>query len=78
LGFALQLAAKAPGALHANLVHEARGAFVHGMHHAVIVGALAATIGAFVVAKWLPALAGPAEAFEEQDTDKSRSRQRQG
>jgi hypothetical protein len=68
LGFALQLAGTRRG-LGASFVADAQSAFVVGMHHAVIVGALAAFIGALIVIKWLPARAADAEVFEEQDEE---------
>ncbi|HEY3833142.1 MAG TPA: MFS transporter [Acidimicrobiia bacterium] len=72
LGFALELAAKAPAALQAKLVTDAQAAFVSGMHEAVIFGAVAAALGAIIVAKWLPARAAAEEAFEEQEVDEVR------
>ena len=77
LGFALELAAKAPAALQAKLVADAQTAFVSGMHEAVIFGAVAAGIGAIIVAKWLPARAAAEEAFEEQEVDEVRYENRQ-
>jgi MFS transporter, DHA2 family, multidrug resistance protein len=68
LGFALQLAGSRRG-LGAGFVADAQSAFVVGMHHAVIVGAAAAFIGALIVIKWLPARAADAEVFEEQDVE---------
>jgi EmrB/QacA subfamily drug resistance transporter len=67
LGFALQLASKAPAALQSRLVADARDAFVNGMHHAVVVGAIAAGLGAVIVAKWLPARAATDDAFDTQE-----------
>jgi EmrB/QacA subfamily drug resistance transporter len=69
LGFALQLAGKAPAALQSRLVADARDAFVNGMHHAVVVGAVAAGLGAVIVAKWLPARAATEEAFTAPEAD---------
>ncbi len=71
LGFALELAAKAPAALQGKLAEDARVAFVSGMHHAVVVGAIAAGIGATVVAKWLPARAATEDAFDDQEIDEA-------
>jgi MFS family permease len=67
LGFALPLAAKAPAALQARLIADVQGAFVTGMHHAVIVAAIVAAIGAIITARWLPARAATEEAFVEQE-----------
>jgi len=67
LGFALQLAAKAPANVQGAIVTSAQNAFVTGMHHGVIVAGFAALIGAGAVAKWLPARAAAEEVFEEQD-----------
>ncbi len=69
LGFALELAAKAPAALQGRLVSDARVAFVSGMHQAVVVGAIAAAIGAIIVARWLPARAATEDAFEAQEVE---------
>jgi EmrB/QacA subfamily drug resistance transporter len=66
LGFALELAV-GPNGLGHSVVVAAQGAFVTGMHHAVLVGALAPLIGALVAFKWLPARAAQVDAFEEQD-----------
>jgi len=67
LGFALQLAAKAPANVQGAIVTSAQDAFVTGMHHGVIVAGFAALIGSAVVARWLPARAAAEEVFEQQD-----------
>ncbi len=69
LGAALDLAAKAPVASRAQLVADAREAFVTGMHHGVVVAAIAAFVGAAVVARWLPARAADPEVFVEQEAE---------
>jgi EmrB/QacA subfamily drug resistance transporter len=66
LGFALQLASGPHGLGH-GVVVAAQSAFVTGMHHAVLVGALAPLLGAIIAFKWLPARAADVEVFEEQD-----------
>jgi MFS transporter, DHA2 family, multidrug resistance protein len=71
LGLALQAAAQAPAALHSRIVTDAQDAFVTGMHHGVIVGALATFIGMIVVIRWLPARAASTEVFEEQDVEEA-------
>jgi EmrB/QacA subfamily drug resistance transporter len=67
LGSALELAARAPGALRGRLVVDAHEAFVAGLHRGILVAAAAALVGALVVARWLPARAATTDAFVEQD-----------
>jgi EmrB/QacA subfamily drug resistance transporter len=72
LGFALQLAQKLPAGVQSSFVADAKDAFVIGLHHGVIVSAVAAFLGALVVAIWLPARAADAEVFEAQDVEEAR------
>ncbi len=69
LGFAFQFASTAPLNVRGQLVADAKDAFVSGMHHGVIVGAIAAFLGVIIVALWLPARAASEEVFEHQDAD---------
>ena len=78
LGFALQLASQAPAAVQGRLVADAREAFVAGMHHAVIVAAIAAFVGCLIVVKWLPARAANIEVFEGQDVEEAAAEARAG
>ena len=48
-----------------------RDAFVTGMHHGVLVAAIAAFIGFLVVVRWLPARAATVDVFEEQDVEEA-------
>jgi MFS family permease len=67
LGFALEIAARTPGPAAAKIIADGQNAFVAGMHHAVVVAAIAAFVGFIVVSIWLPARAANVEVFEDQD-----------
>jgi EmrB/QacA subfamily drug resistance transporter len=69
LGFALQIASQAPASAQNGLVTAAQDAFVTGMHHGVVVGAIAALLGAIIVTIWLPARAANIETFVKQDVE---------
>ena len=57
LGFALGLAGRAPVQFRGVIVADAKAAFVSGLHHAVIVAAIAAFVGFLIALRWLPARA---------------------
>jgi hypothetical protein len=57
LGGALEVAQRAGGHTGVLVAAQAKAAFVDGLHLAVLVGAVAAFLGAFIAAKWLPARA---------------------
>ena len=57
VGGALEVAARIGGPTGQSLADGAREAFVAGMHHGVVVGALVAIVGAFVALAFLPARA---------------------
>jgi hypothetical protein len=68
LGQALAVAAnpRVPGSVAQELVVGAKDAFVFGLHRGVIVGAVAAFLGALIVFRWLPSRERPSpdEAVE--------------
>ena len=64
LGQALEVAARAPKDVAAELANGAKEAFVYGLHRGVLVGAAAAFLGAIIAFRWLPAKEAPAPDLE--------------
>jgi EmrB/QacA subfamily drug resistance transporter len=70
VGAAIEVANRVGGPAGAALAQHARAAFVGGLHDGVLVGALAALLGAVVVAIWLPSR--PVRPDEHAMTRRSR------
>jgi EmrB/QacA subfamily drug resistance transporter len=73
VGAALAVAHRVGGAAGDALANHARSAFVSGLHAGVLVGAVAALLGAVITAAWLPARPKPPEHREEPPTSEGRS-----
>jgi EmrB/QacA subfamily drug resistance transporter len=71
LGAAMEFASRTPGNVATAIVDGAREAFVAGMHRGAIVAAIAAFLGAIIVAIWLPARAATTEVMVEQDAEEA-------
>src|SRR5579884_700140 len=76
VGAALAVAHHVGGAAGDALASHARGAFVSGLHAGVVVGAVAALLGALITAAWLPARPLPPERREELHARERRRRDR--
>jgi EmrB/QacA subfamily drug resistance transporter len=78
VGAAIEVANRIGGPVGAMLAQHARSAFVAGLHDGVLVGALAALLGAVIAAVWLPSRPVPPEAARSgRRSARTRSRARE-
>jgi hypothetical protein len=78
VGAAIEVANRIGGPVGAMLAQHARNAFVAGLHEGVLVGALAALLGAVIAAVWLPSRPVPPEAARSgRRSARTRSRSRE-